>query len=585
MPKFTPAVQELENTFSERQTGPFVDRGGSVGFDARAYGAVLDGTTDDGNALADAITAAQVSGIKVVTVAGGTALVGSDLTVPAGITLHPLEGAMIKPASGVTVTIEGYVPPVEYQWIDESLGGRVLYAGPGRSKPVWYGAGTVRALDWRNLSRPAYIAHRGFPIAAPENTLIGNDVAIAYGGKIIKTDVWLTADGYLVVNHDSTLARTYNKSWEIKDKTLSEILTAQNLATDYTTLPPPLVTQILDHPRNILWQIECKTTTLAAVKQLCGLIVDRGLQHQVQVAVNTGVGPAFVENVLADFPSVRMVGIEQLSPTPPDLDAWAAAGLIGINVAKEASYLDASFVTAARSKGLAIGVFGVNSREARDVALSYDVDIISTDHFAWVAGDITQQSLPVSDDFQRQVWGVWWAGMLVANWDVGGGSVGVNATDKRDAATFIGAQLPDDGSTVRIEVTYTPTKLNADNTRWAGLQFCMQNDQATHTYTPLPNYYGGGYNAFIRQNGAMQLARLVPGVNSSPLATTTGTPAMEVGTEIPLRLDISPTDITLTRTDTGDSVTAADATYRGGYVAFIVTNTGGQFSDFSITTV
>lgn len=142
MPKFTPAVQELENTFAERQTGPFVDRGGSVGFDVRAYGAVLDGTTDDGSALANAITAAQASGIKVVTVAGGTALVRSDLTVPKGVTLRVLEGAKLKPANGVTLTINGAFEAGLYQVFDTSAGGTIAF-GPGaveRVLPQWWGA-------------------------------------------------------------------------------------------------------------------------------------------------------------------------------------------------------------------------------------------------------------------------------------------------------------------------------------------------------------------------------------------------------------------------------------------------------------
>ena len=149
MPKFTPAVQELENTFSERQVGPFVDRGGSVGFDARAYGAVLDGTTNDENALANTIAAAQASGIKAVTVAGGTALVGSALTVPKGVTLRVLEGAQIKPANGVTVTINGAFEAGLYQVFDTSAGGTIAF-GPGaveRVLPQWWGAKGDGATD------------------------------------------------------------------------------------------------------------------------------------------------------------------------------------------------------------------------------------------------------------------------------------------------------------------------------------------------------------------------------------------------------------------------------------------------------
>lgn len=142
MAKFTPAVQELENTFAKRQTGPFVDRGGSVGFDVRAYGAVLDGASDDAAALNAALAAAQEAGVQVVTVAGGAARIASNVTIPSGVTLRVLEGATIKPAAGATLTIKGSFEAGLYKVFDTSAGGTIAF-GPGavlRVLPQWWGA-------------------------------------------------------------------------------------------------------------------------------------------------------------------------------------------------------------------------------------------------------------------------------------------------------------------------------------------------------------------------------------------------------------------------------------------------------------
>lgn len=193
MPKFTPAVQELENTFSERQTGPFVDRGGSVGFDVRAYGAVLDGTADDRNALADAITATQASGVKVVTLAGGTALVGGALTVPNGVTLRVPEGAKLKPANGVTLTINGAFEAGLYQVFDLSAGGSVSFGAGSVDlvRPEWFGAkadGVTDCTDALNtaLAVAADVAGRGLTSGTD-----GGVVALSFGTYGVSSDIEL----------------------------------------------------------------------------------------------------------------------------------------------------------------------------------------------------------------------------------------------------------------------------------------------------------------------------------------------------------------------------------------------------------
>jgi glycerophosphoryl diester phosphodiesterase len=51
------------------------------------------------------------------------------------------------------------------------------------------------------------IAHRGASGYAPENTRAAFERAIAMGADAIETDVQLTADGVLVLFHDTTVER------------------------------------------------------------------------------------------------------------------------------------------------------------------------------------------------------------------------------------------------------------------------------------------------------------------------------------------------------------------------------------------
>ena len=75
------------------------------------------------------------------------------------------------------------------------------------------------------------IAHRGAGSLAPENTIAAARKALEVGADMWELDVQMTADGKLIVIHDSTLNRTSNVeevfphrgSWQVHEFTLDEI--------------------------------------------------------------------------------------------------------------------------------------------------------------------------------------------------------------------------------------------------------------------------------------------------------------------------------------------------------------------------
>lgn len=54
---------------------------------------------------------------------------------------------------------------------------------------------------------PELVAHRGYPLHYPENTLIGIEAALRTGARFIEVDVQLTADKVPVLFHDRNLDR------------------------------------------------------------------------------------------------------------------------------------------------------------------------------------------------------------------------------------------------------------------------------------------------------------------------------------------------------------------------------------------
>ena len=74
-----------------------------------------------------------------------------------------------------------------------------------------------------NIPYPAVIAHRGASIVAPESTRSAYEIARDLGADYLEADLRQTADGRIVVIHDSTLERTSNVAEVFPDRVNHEI--------------------------------------------------------------------------------------------------------------------------------------------------------------------------------------------------------------------------------------------------------------------------------------------------------------------------------------------------------------------------
>jgi glycerophosphoryl diester phosphodiesterase len=70
---------------------------------------------------------------------------------------------------------------------------------------------------------PLVIAHRGDSAHRPENTLASFAGALEVGAALVELDVQLTADGHVVVIHDSGLERTTTGHGDVRRLALAEV--------------------------------------------------------------------------------------------------------------------------------------------------------------------------------------------------------------------------------------------------------------------------------------------------------------------------------------------------------------------------
>ena len=117
------------------------------------------------------------------------------------------------------------------------------------------------------LIHPLRIAHRGASGEAPENTLAAFDRAIEIGVDLVEIDVHGTADGAVVVIHDTTLTRTTDCRGAVRDLSLAEIRRADAGAwykSEFRGERVPTLEEVLELVRNrALLLVEIKADYLA----------------------------------------------------------------------------------------------------------------------------------------------------------------------------------------------------------------------------------------------------------------------------------------------------------------------------------
>ena len=74
-----------------------------------------------------------------------------------------------------------------------------------------------------SLATPWVVAHRGGAALGPENTLETFEKAVVLGVDAIELDIHQSRDGHLMVIHDNTLNRTYQRDGRVDQMNLSQL--------------------------------------------------------------------------------------------------------------------------------------------------------------------------------------------------------------------------------------------------------------------------------------------------------------------------------------------------------------------------
>lgn len=230
--------------------------------------------------------------------------------------------------------------------------------------------------------KPFIWAHRGASGSYPENTLPAFEEAIKMNSDGIELDIQLTKDGEMVVCHDETIDRTSTGSGNIKDYTLEE-LRQFNFNTKYPDLgfvPIPTIKEVIDliKPTNLHLNIELKTSIYfyeGIEEKIIQLVHDEEIEDRV---------------IYSSFNHYSILKIKELDKnaktaflymdSPIDMAGYAKKynvdaihpALYNIQYKEE--------MILAKKAGLAINVWGVNTKDHILACMDLGVNGIFTDY-------------------------------------------------------------------------------------------------------------------------------------------------------------------------------------------------------------
>jgi hypothetical protein len=111
-------------------------------------------------------------------------------------------------------------------------------------------------------------------------------------------------------------------------------------------------------------------------------------------------------------------------------------------------------------------------------------------------------------------------------------------------------------TTYQITTTLKLSYKSADATRYIMARFALQKDRDGALFTSADSH---GYALVLLNNGTAKIERYA---GAAIVTLVTGTwAALNEGDTLPLQIDVTPTSITVTRTDTSETLSTSDTTH------------------------
>lgn len=227
------------------------------------------------------------------------------------------------------------------------------------------------------------IGHRGARGEAPENTLSGFRHLIKLGIRRVELDIQVSADGNLVVIHDTDVARTTNGQGRVDTLTTAELSQLDACHTAFPTWPdregvPTLeqVMEVISDFDHIQFEVKAKTQadTERVAEVFPGLWRKYGFGAR---AYTTSFNPLYLAQILKTAPEIpRGLLIEEGFSGD-----WKALALMlqCRSIGPHQRLCTQPFIELAHSAGLEVSTWTVNEADRMRELRAWGVDSLITD--------------------------------------------------------------------------------------------------------------------------------------------------------------------------------------------------------------
>lgn len=428
--------------------------------------------------------------------------------------------------------------------------------------------------EWYSAPKPWIVAHRGTTnIAAPENTHAAFEYAARLGVPI-ESDLRPTLDGVMVCFHDESTLRTAGVDREISSMTFEEVA---GLDASFSFHPEffspqriPTLDEFLDRYGAIVPLMpELKQSPGRSGYSLARAVRARRLERTV---IGYSYFPDQLEQIRVEAPQMRRMLIS-VDPLSTEVVEAASPGMWGVAVAFR--NLTEQYVTLMRSRGYQVFAWPVNSVTDAERLASWRVDGIVTGNPEYLQRMISGRT-PVGTTVVQPA-----ANALGPDWRAHS-TVAAHAAVLGGVTTFTGVESVTNTAffylqptrlrsadsparqTIEAHLTFVRLPESGDTTRYAGVRFAWTTDSDEYL---LGTNETSGYYFAQRVDGSVEIVRVDRGVPT--VIQRAAWPPVQLGTVLPLRIDLSETEVSVTNLRTGDRVVVEDATgIRGGFVSY-----------------
>lgn len=416
-------------------------------------------------------------------------------------------------------------------------------------------------------SAPVIVAHRGSGAEYPEQTLAAFESIVAAGATAIEVSVHLTADSVPVVFHDTTLDRMTDSTGPIEDKTYAELretipVKAQGLlGSGWSDQPIPTMREVLDRflGRVVIFLEAKSNPSVPVVQQMLTDFYPHANQSVVWKAYYTDNSMPWAQNngftTWGYFFQAEGILDADLTAVDDDVDWW------GPEVSETPARLGE---IVARGKPVIAHV--VHRHIEQDKALDAGCDGI----MCAMVGYLQNQPELASDTFDAQVnVGIVPFATYDPDYAIKHDGAGGGYTERLSGeAVCMGSnRVPTtDGYTISYSLKWDI--LPATTSQHADLVLGKASDDR-FKYFATDNE-SAGYTIFHRATGEISVYTHTPGSSSSTQLGTLVTEAPVAGTYMTFTLQVTTTQVILTRTDTATpyELAVTDAQHRGQYWHF-----------------